>query len=145
MGDHNGAIAAAAITTVGGIIVALITTGAIGGDDKDSGPPSQSQPTMTFPSIPVGTRTSLFSNRDSGPGGTRVVLSGEGFAPNEKVTFRLHVQEIGRTTANAEGRFSNVTVSIPTTYSKFAPQQFDLVADGESPANHATTPFTVTG
>lgn len=146
MGKHNGVIAAAVITAVGGIIAALIGAGVIWGHDDDDGsspPPTTTQSSITMPSF--GTRTSVFVNRDSGPGGLKVLLSGDGFAPNEKVTFRLHLDEIGRTTANGEGRFANVAVTIPTSYSKFAPQQFDIVADGESPVNHATTPFTVTG
>lgn len=88
---------------------------------------------------------SVFVNRDSGPGGTDVQLSGEGFESNERVVFRFHTTQIGSTTANSQGSFANVTVTIPTDHSMFAPQQFDIVATGESSIKSARTPFTLTG
>jgi hypothetical protein len=60
-----------------------------------------------------------------------VLVSGEGFDPSERVVLRFHTEEIGSTTANSEGKFSNVTVTIPTTLSEFAPRKFNLVATGE--------------
>jgi hypothetical protein len=87
----------------------------------------------------------LFTNRDSGPAGTTVLLSGEGFAPGEGVVLRFHVEEIGRTAANDSGKFSNVSITIPSTLSNFAPQTFDLVATGQDSAKTATRPFKLTG
>jgi len=88
---------------------------------------------------------SLFVNRDNGPGGTEVKLSGEGFAPKERIVIRFHVTEVTRIVADSQGKFSNVTVTIPSDMSEFAPQQFDLVATGQSSVKTATTPFTLTG
>src|SRR5438477_6074767 len=73
---------------------------------------------------------SIFLSRTSGPGGSVVKVSGEGFAPNEEVVLRFHTDEVGRTRADAAGRFSNVAVTIPTSFSKFAPQQFEIIANG---------------
>jgi hypothetical protein len=88
---------------------------------------------------------SLFLNRDSGPGGTTVKVSGEGFGPGERVTFRFHVEQVGTTKANGEGKFSNVSLTIPSTLSQFAPQQFNLSATGSASLKSATAPFQLTG
>lgn len=149
VGQHNGAIAAAAITAVGGIVAAAIASGALGGGDDagggGGGTTSTVPVTVTMPTIPFPGNASVFVNRDRGPGGTTVLVSGEGFAPGQRVVIRFHTEQIGSTTANAEGRFANVAVTIPTSFSKFAPQQFDIVADGEGIGSHAATPFTITG
>jgi len=66
----------------------------------------------------------VFLSRDSGPGGTTVNVSGEGYSPGERVVIRFHTEQIGATTANDQGAFSNVAVVIPMSFSQFAPQQF---------------------
>jgi hypothetical protein len=88
---------------------------------------------------------SVFLSRDSGPGGTTVNVSGEGYSPGERVVIRFHTEQIGATTANDQGAFSNVAVVIPMSFSQFAPQQFDVVASGEQSLQAATAPFTITG
>lgn len=91
------------------------------------------------------TSASVFLNDESGPGGSVVKVSGEGFEPGERVTLRFHTEEVGRTRAGDAGSFSNVAVTIPTSFSMFAPQQFTLVATGGSSIRSASTAFTLTG
>ena len=47
--------------------------------------------------------------------------------------------------ANDDGRFSNVGVTIPSSFSFAAPQQFSVVATGEQSAKSAQAPFQLTG
>lgn len=51
----------------------------------------------------------------------------------------------GGGTANDAGSFSNVAVEIPTSFSQFAPQQFKIVAGGQSSIKSADAPFTLSG
>ena len=121
-------------------------------DDEPLTPPtssssSSSSSTSSSPATPPVDfgPASIFLNRDSGPGGTTVKVSGEGFGPGERVTFRFHVDQVGTTKANAEGKFSNVSLTIPSTLSQFAPQQFNLSATGEASIKSASAPFQLTG
>jgi hypothetical protein len=133
--------------------IAVMVTAVVGGFKlfvSDDGPKTPSASTSStiasviVPSIDVGP-ASLFLNRDSGPGGTTVKVSGEGFGPGERVTFRFHVEQVGTTKANGEGKFSNVSLTIPSTLSQFAPQQFNLSATGRASLKSATAPFQLTG
>ena len=72
-------------------------------------------------------------------------VSGEGFAASERVVISFHTEEIGSTTANGQGSFSNVSVTIPESFSKFAPNQFFVIAAGQSSLRSARTPFTISG
>jgi hypothetical protein len=92
-----------------------------------------------------GTTASIFLSSTSGPGGSVVKVSGEGFAPNEEVVLRFHTEEMGRTRTDGAGKFSNVAVTIPRSFSKFAPQTFDIVADGRTSIRSATAQFTLSG
>lgn len=135
------------------ITVALIGAGATiaaaaigvaltrGGDGGDSGRG------VTFPTIDgVGAgNASVFLNRTSGAGGSEVRVSGEGFEPGERVVIMFHTDEVGSTTASDQGRFANVAVTIPTSFSQFAPQQFSIIARGERSLRTARTPFTISG
>jgi hypothetical protein len=141
-----------ALVLLGGAIVGALAF--IRGNDNGTPtpppppPPAIAPPSSTPPSPqpPVSpTNASVFTNRDNGPGGTTVLLSGEGFAPGERVVLRFHTEQIGSPTANGEGSFSNVAVTIPSSFSKFAPQQFQITATGESSIRSAQTPFTITG
>jgi hypothetical protein len=87
----------------------------------------------------------LFLNRDSGPGGTTIVVSGRGFVGGERVVLSFHTQQIGSTNASESGAFSNVSVTIPSQFSQFAPQQFDVIARGERSIKSASAPFTISG
>jgi hypothetical protein len=151
-------------TSLAGVITAaVLLAGAVGGavalirgqdDGGNNGtttsppppPPVQPPPPPPVqPPPPPPAHASIFSSRDRGPGGTTVLLSGEGFDPGERVVLKFHTEEIGSTTSNDDGKFSNVAVEIPTSFSVFAPRQFDLIATGESSIRSARTPFTITG
>jgi hypothetical protein len=140
-----------ALVLLGGAVagaVAFINGRGDGGTTTGRTPPvsPSAPPAPSPPSSPVlPGPASVFSNRDSGPGGTTVLVSGEGFDPGERVVLRFHTDQIGSTTANGDGKFSNVAVTIPTTLSEFAPRQFELIATGQSSIRTATTPFTLTG
>ena len=143
-------------------VIGLVGTLIARSGDDDSGGKSQTQtteertesPTIVIPSgalpppppPPVSNvPASLFINPTSGAGGTRVVASGEGFSPNEEIVFNFHVDQIGTTRANAQGKFSNVTLTIPSSLSMFAPQQFDVRANGRTSIKGAQAPFMLTG
>ena len=91
------------------------------------------------------TAASVFLSRDSGPGGTRVEVSGEGYGPGESVVLYFHTEQIGRTTADPDARFSNVSVVVPRSFSWAAPHQFDVVATGRAGTRSASAPFTLSG
>jgi hypothetical protein len=109
--------------------------------------PASSSTRVIIPSLPIPSTASydqsVFVNPTSGAGGTLVRLSGEGFPANARVVFLFSTYQMGDTTTNSDGKFSNVSVNIPTTYSMFAPQQFYIIA--ESGAFAAQTPFMLTG
>ena len=81
----------------------------------------------------------------SGPAGTSVKVSGEGFAPGEEIVLEVHTMEVGRTNAGSNGSFSGVAVTIPTYFGQFAPKQFPVKATGRTSQQHARAPFTVSG
>jgi hypothetical protein len=87
----------------------------------------------------------IFLSKTSGPAGTVVNVSGEDFAPGEQVVIGFHTGEIGRTNADGSGQFKNVAVTIPDSFSVFAPQKFDIVARGRSSIKSAHAPFTLSG
>jgi hypothetical protein len=94
-------------------------------------------------SFALADNPSIFVNPTSGAGGTPVRVSGDGFPANAHVVIYFHTEQIGDTTANGGGKFADVTVTIPTDFSQFAPQQFFIHA--ESGAFDAQTPFMLTG
>jgi hypothetical protein len=137
--SRSVAIAVALIGAAATLGAALIATrpwddGGSGGNGSE----------LEIPDVNVG-NASVFLSRDSGPGGTTVNVSGEGYSASEQVVIRFHTEQIGTTTANDQGSFSNVEVTIPTSFSQFAPQQFDVVASGEQSLRTATAPFVITG
>jgi hypothetical protein len=102
---------------------------------------------VTFPTItgnPIEP-AEVFLNRDSGPGGTTILVSGRGFAAGERVVLSFVTEQIGSTNASGSGAFSNVSVTIPSRFSQFAPRQFEVVARGQSSIKSARAPFTVSG
>jgi hypothetical protein len=146
------AIWVALIGAAATIAAAIITTN-VGGGDHSRNSPTQSAPSVvisspTVPPVdttPTDGNASVFLSRDSGPGGSTVKVSGQGFAPGERVVLRFHTDQVGDTTADSAGKFANVAVSIPTSYSKFAPQQFSISADGQNSDIHGEAQFTITG
>jgi hypothetical protein len=130
----NVGIVVALIGAAGVIIAALIANS--GGSDG---------PTIDRPTIDGSGSASVFLSRDSGPGGTIVQVSGEGFASGERIVIQFHTEQIGSTTANGDGKFANVAVTIPESFSEFAPQQFFVIARGEGSHRFAQAPFTISG
>lgn len=103
--------------------------------------PHHGHPTPPGPALTGN--PSVFVNPTSGAGGTVVKVSAEGFPANAPVVIYFHTEQIGDTTTNGDGKFSNVAVTIPTSFSQFAPQQFFIQA--VSGAMSAQTPFMLTG
>ena len=87
----------------------------------------------------------LFANKTSGPTGSQVLLSGDGFQANEEVKLSMQTFELARTRADSAGKFANVAVTVPTQLKPFAPQQFEFNALGTTSIKHATFAFTVSG
>ncbi len=140
------AFAAIASAIIGGLFLLATTQSneSGGGGTADGG--GTVAPTITAPNIDdFFSPASVFLSRDSGPGGTTVNVSGEGFQAGERVVIRFHTEEIGSTTANDAGSFSNVAVEIPDSFSQFAPKQFKIVAGGQSSIKSADAPFTLSG
>lgn len=140
-------VAAALIGLLTAVLGLVKLTGGV--DDRPGGSVGTSQterplPTPTSAS-PTPTSAAIYLNDESGPGGSVVKLSGEGFAPGETVTLRFHTEEVGRTRAGGGGSFSNVALTIPTSFAMFAPQQFDIVATGTDSVRSASAAFTLTG
>jgi hypothetical protein len=139
------AITVAVIGAVGTLGAAWIAnSGDDGGGSGGSGGGSPA-PSVTIPTINPGEPAEVFLNRDSGPGGSTVLVSGKGFRSGERVVIRFHTEQIGSTTAGQGGGFSNVSVTIPSSLSQFAPQQFSVIATGQSSIKSAEAPFTITG
>ena len=86
--------------------------------------------------------TKIFLNRDSGPAGTRLRLSGQGFAHGEDVVIRFHTETVAHTAADEQGGFADVSVRVPTDW-RFT-GQFEFVATGESSIRSAAREFRVT-
>ncbi len=91
--------------------------------------------------IPGGTAEITLS-QSSGPPGTSLTVSGTGFASGETVRIDLHVTELAKVTADTEGSFSDVAVTIPEDWQFEG--QFDIRATGDSSIASAREPFEVT-
>jgi len=87
----------------------------------------------------------IFLSVTSGPAGSNIKISGEGFAPNERIVFNFHTTEIGDTHAGPNGSFSGVEVPVPDEYRKFAPKQFYVFAIGQSSNRSPSAKFMVSG
>jgi hypothetical protein len=137
-----GAIAILAATGAGGESPDPTT----GSDDPNRTTTTTSMRSTTTTTIEIPrTQVSVFVNRDSGPGGAQVLVSGEGFASRERVVIRFHTDQVASVTTNEAGRFVNVAITIPTAYSYAAPKQFMIAATGDDSILSARTPFTITG
>ena len=89
-----------------------------------------------------GGPVAIYLNKDSGPPGTTVRVSGMGFAAAESVTLRFHTEVIGHTETDGQGAFDNVSVEVPSDW-RFT-GQFTFVATGESSVTSAQREFRVT-
>jgi hypothetical protein len=101
-----------------------------------------------LPGLPLdgATSVSIGLSVGRGPSGTEVTVTGHGFAVNEVVEIRFHTEQIGTAQVDGAGTFSQ-NVRVPGSFDVFAPQQFDIVATGNSSARSARAPFqlVVTG
>jgi hypothetical protein len=95
-------ITVALIGAAGVVIAALIASSGKESTPGSSGPPqAASGPTFPtnlslIPQRPLGARPSVFLSRDSGPAGTVVRVSGEGFTPGERVVCNSTLNRSGR-------------------------------------------------
>lgn len=141
--DESGSgTAAAAIGAFATIAAALIGGIFLLASNRASTPGA---PSNTAPPTDFSVATAIFLSVDNGPTGTSVSVSGEGFGAGERIVLRFHTNQIGTTQANEAGNFSNVTVEIPSGFADFAPNQFAIIAVGQSSSRSADAPFTLTG
>jgi hypothetical protein len=110
-------------------------------------PGGGSGPTITPPqfSFPANVETNIFLSETSGPTGSKLKVSGEGFQAGETIVISMHTTQVGTTTASAGGTFSGVEITVPEEFGVFAPQQFFVIANGKSSIRSARAPFTVSG
>jgi hypothetical protein len=144
--DDGAAIKVAKIGLVGVIAAALIAlipffVTRCEGDGPTPSTVATGGP-FTLPTIPV---PSVFLSKESGPGGAKLTVAGEGFEPGEKVDLRMQTILLATTTADSNGRFSGVTITVPKELSAFAPQQFEVDATGRTSIRTGSAPFTVSG
>jgi hypothetical protein len=137
----RAAVAAAIITAAGGIVVALIQV--VG--PAIFGPAASTAPGPGASFGPGPGESALFLSKESGPGGSTLNVSGEGFAPGETIEIRFHTESVATTRADAGGGFANVQITVPPSFSVFAPQQFSLIATGRTSLRSAMAPFTISG
>ncbi len=135
-----GAFATIAAALIGGFFLLLANS-----DDRPTDPGGGFENPGGFEAPDITTATAVYLSVDNGPAGTTVNVSGEGFQANERVVLRFHTEQIGTTQTNDAGSFSNVAATIPGSFSDFAPQQFSIIATGQSSVRTATAPFTLTG
>jgi hypothetical protein len=103
-----------------------------------------SQPADTTTSSPFGPAPAVYTSLTSGAGGSTVDVSGKNFPANTPITIMIGAEQVGSTTSDSGGTFANVAVTVPTFYSKFAPDQQTVIASTPD-GDHATTPFEITG
>jgi hypothetical protein len=114
---------------------------------------TRSAPNVVIPTLPSGPPdfgdltkpANLYASKTSGPAGSKVTLSGDGFKAGEEVVFSMQTIEVGRTTADQTGAFKSVEVTVPQQLSHFPGTQFAFAADGRTSIKHATAPFVVSG
>ena len=129
-------------TVIAAVVVAQITAGP--GPERPRADPGGGQPTAqqsTSADSPHG-KAKLYTNKDSGSAGTKLQLSGVGFAPGEDVTLLFHTSTVGHTQADDEGKFSDVSAKVPKDWPFTG--QFAFIATGESSLATATREFQVT-
>jgi hypothetical protein len=167
--DRSTQIIIALIGAAATILVTLIplwATGVIGGHGAspsptnaqfvdDTPPPQSNTPlskTHTNPTPPDGglgfpndNPAEIFLSRDSAPGGATVLVSGTGFAGGESIEIDVSAVQVATTRADSNGKFANVAIVVPTQFSVFAPQQFQVIARGRSSIKSAHQPLVISG
>jgi hypothetical protein len=144
----SGQVAAAAITSFGVVAAAVLTIvlPKVLADDAPGRQPD-TVAEQNLPTLPTMRETAqLFANKESGPVGATVQVSGQGFAPGESVEIRVHADLVATTTGGPGGDFANVAVEVPSFFESFAkPLQVEINANGKSSIRHANVAFTISG
>jgi hypothetical protein len=118
-----GAITIAALA----LVTALVNfgndhwSGSFGGNPKSSSVAvdAGSRPSSLPETEPAQPDTEIYLSRDAVSEDSQLDVSGEGFAPGEKVIIKIGTYEVARPTANAQGGFKNVSIRIPDFYDPF--------------------------
>lgn len=135
------------LATVGAALIGVSFLDPTGSNTRAQTPQGPSRPGIVVPDI-VGFFAGLFGetkielSRTSGPVGTQLTVSGNGFIPGETVDIFFHTQELTRTTADSSGRITNVPVRVPADW-KFK-GQFTIRAVGKASIRSDSRPFQVT-
>lgn len=96
---------------------------------SDPTPPPSGSISPTSGSSPAPANAVIYLSKDSVPYGGTFTVSGEGFAPSQKVQIRISTFDVATPTANAHGGFANVQVSIPAFFKSFQkPMTVDVIA-----------------
>ena len=114
-----------------GILLTVIQLGALGSFRFDFLPSRPGEATLSV-------------DRGSGPSGTRLVFSGQGFGKNETVEIRFHTDLIATVRTDGDGAFVDARARVPGSFDVFAPQTFEITASGRSSAQSARVPFSLT-
>ena len=101
-------------------------------------PPFSAPPAQSFVA-------SLYLSKEAAPKGAIVNASGQGFAPNEKVTIRIVTTVLATPTTDASGQFANVQITIPTDLIGKTPKQYEIYAVGDKSLHQGFATITVTG
>jgi hypothetical protein len=109
-------------------------------------PPPSTTISPTRGSGPALTSAVIYLSKDSVPYGSTFTVSGEGFAPNQKVQLRISTFDVATPTANAQGGFANVQVSIPAFFKGFQkPMTVDVIATSSPDFSfHGTRQIVIT-
>jgi TIR domain len=107
---------------------------------RSYGSPS-SRPSSSPPASPSASPSASVSPA-GGAGGTMVHVSGSGFPANARVDIDFSGDQLGITTTNGDGKFSNVAVIIPTGASD-APDRYVIDVVEEGGGADFMVPFTV--
>lgn len=125
------------VTVVGGLVLSFVQgwlTWPVGASTSQS---------SEGPSVPQPSgETRVFLDKLSGPAGTTVRVSGEGFAAGETITIRFHTEVCAETTADDSGAFSEVSCTVPEDW-QFK-MQASIIASGNSSIRAGQAAFRVT-
>lgn len=143
----GGIIAAVVTAVLIAVLVPWVTGGGTAADRLDETPTTSTAPPLPPPATAApegGSRqpAKLYANRDSGPAGTKVRLSGTGFGSGEDITLRFHTDVVGHTQADDQGAFADVSVRVPSDWQFEG--QFTFKASGDSTLAWAEREFRVT-
>ena len=105
------------------------------------------QPSLNIPNLGFDPTkpANLYVNKTSGPAGSTVLLSGDGFKSGEEIVFSMQATEVGRTNADTTGAFKSVSVTVPDFLGNFPGKQFQFSANGRESIKHASANFVVSG